>query len=315
MKAIQDAPTPKSVSELKSYLGLLTYYAKFLPNLSTHLAPLYQLLRHSTKWHWSTAQKKAFAKSKKLLTSSQLLTHFDSTLLLVLACDASQHGIGAVLAHRLPDGSERPIGYVSRTLNAAERNYSQLEKEGLACVFGVKRFYCYLFGHPFQLITDHKPLLALLSECKSTSPQASARVRRWSLYLSQFEYRLTFRRTTAHANADALSRLPLPSCPDIDQPPPEVVLLCQHLDNSPVTAKHVQEGTTNDPLLSTVKQYVLQGWPNSVASQPALQPFFERRLELSVHQVCILWGSRVSQRSIVSMYCPSCTKDIPEWLG
>ena len=293
VKAIQDAPTPKNVSELKSYLGLLTYYAKFLPNLSTQLAPLYRLLRHDTKWQWSTDQQKAFEKSKELLVSSKLLIHFDSNLPLVLACDASQYSIGAVLAHRLPDGSERPIGYVSRTLNTAERNYSQLEKEGLACVYGVKRFYSYLFGHSFQLITDHKPLLGLLRECKSTSPQASARVRRWSLYLSQFEYQLTFRGTLAHANADALSRLPLPHSPDIAQPPAEVVLLCQHLDDSPVTAKHIQEGTSKDVLLSMVAQYVLQGWPNSVDSQPALRPFFERKLELSVHQNCILWGSRV----------------------
>ena len=106
VKAIQDAPTPKNVTELKSYLGLLTYYGKFLPNLSTHLAPLYQLLRHNTKWKWSVAQEKAFKKSKELLVSSNLLIHFNSNFPLVLACDASQYGIGAVLAHRLPDGSE-----------------------------------------------------------------------------------------------------------------------------------------------------------------------------------------------------------------
>ena len=79
-----------------------------------------------------------------------------------------------MLAHKLPDGSERPVGCVSRTLNDAEKNYAQLEKEGLVLVFGVKRFYSYLFGHTFTLITDHKPLLGLLSKCKSTSPQASA---------------------------------------------------------------------------------------------------------------------------------------------
>ena len=175
--------------------------------------------------------------------SSKLLIHFDSNLPLVLACDASQYGIGAVLAHQLPDGSERPTGYVSRTLNTAERNYSQLEKEGLACVYGVKRFYSYLFGHS---PINHRPQTAtigLLRDCKSTSPQALARVRRWSLYLSQFEYQLTFRGTLAHANADVLYRLPLPHSPDIAQPPAEIVLLCQHLDDSPVTAKHIQEGT------------------------------------------------------------------------
>ena len=166
VQAVQQAPTPRSVTELKSYLGLLTYYGKFLPNLATHLAPLYKLLGTKVKWKWTSKQDKAFRKSKELLTSSQLLVHFDPKLPLLLACDASAYGIGAVLAHKMPDGSEKPIGYASRTLNSAERNYSQLEKEGLSCVFGVKCFYSYLFGHPFLLITDHKPLLGLLSEQK-----------------------------------------------------------------------------------------------------------------------------------------------------
>ena len=146
------------MSELKSYLGLLTYYNKFMPNLSTVLAPLYLLLKSDVKWKWSKDQEKAFQKSKELLLSSDLLIHFDPSLPIVLACDASQYGIGAVLAHKMPDGTERPVGYVSRTLNEAEKNYAQLEKEGLALVYGVKKFY-YLFGHSFTLITDHKPLL------------------------------------------------------------------------------------------------------------------------------------------------------------
>jgi hypothetical protein len=164
VRAIRDAPTPTSVTELKSYLGMLTYYSKFLPDLSTLLHPLYQLLRKHVLWHWGHEQKKAFRKSKELLMSTSCLTHFDSTLELTLACDASAYGLGAVLSHRMRDGAERPIGYASRTLTDAERNYSQLEKEGLAFIFGIKRFHDYLFGRSFQLITDHKPLLGLLKE-------------------------------------------------------------------------------------------------------------------------------------------------------
>ena len=117
---------------------------------------------------------KAFQASKDLLTSSQLLVHFDPTLPLILACDASPYGIGAVLAQRMPDGQERPIGFASSTLTKSKQNYAQLEHEGLACVFGVRKFHAYLLGHSFQLITDHQPLLTLLSEHKPMSPQASA---------------------------------------------------------------------------------------------------------------------------------------------
>ena len=293
VQAVQQAPTPRSVTELKSYLGLLTYYGKFLPNLATHLAPLYKLLGTKVKWKWTSKQDKAFRESKELLTSSQLLVHFDPKLPLLLACDASAYGIGAVLAHKMPDGSEKPIGYASRTLNSAEQNYSQLEKEGLSCVFGVKRFYSYLFGHPFLLITDHKPLLGLLSEQKPTSPQASARIRRWSLYLSMFEYTLQFRNTTAHANADALSRLPLPEVPAVNQTPPELVLLADHLSNSPVTATQIRDQTRKDPQLAPVVQFVQQGWPSSCREQDQFAPFFDKKTELSIHEGCLLWGSRV----------------------
>ena len=143
------------------------------------------------------------------------------------------------------------------------------------------------------MITDHKPLLGLLSECKSTSPQASARVKRWSLYLSMFEYALTFRHTDAHANADALSRLPLPEKPEKHLQPAELVLLTTHLENSPVSAEQLAEATRKDPVLSTVAQYVNQGWPRAIPSQPHLSPYFDKKQELSIFEGCLLWGSRV----------------------
>ena len=293
VEAIVNAPTPQNVTELKSYLGLLTYYGKLLPNLSSRLTPLYQLLRKNETWKWTDAQDRAFNESKELLTSSLFLVHFNSELPLLLACDASAYGIGAVLAHRMSDGTEKPIAYASCTLNSAERGYSQLEKEGLSLVFGVKRFYPYLFGHSFTLVTDHKPLLGLLDGRKPISPQASARVRRWSLYLSMFEYQLSFRNTSAHANADALSRLPLPVEPALQDPPPEIVLLINHLDNSPITAHQIQECTRKDPLLAQVLQFVQQGWPHSCPDPDKFVPFFEKRRELSTYEGCLLWGTRV----------------------
>ena len=293
IEAIEAAPTPSKVTELKAYLGLLTYYEKFLPNLSTRWGPLYELLKKGVVWKWTTARDRAFQESKKLLSSKSFLVHYDPSLPLILACDASAYGIGAVLLHRLPDGSEKPLGYTSRTLNQAERNYSQLEKEGLSLVFGVKKFYSYLFGRPFELVTDHQPLLGLLKEGRSTSPQASARIRRWSIYLSMFEYRLKFRRTTAHANADALSWLPLPVEIAVPTTPPELVLLSEHLSNSPVSAEQVRACTRKDPVLGPALQYLEQGWPDTMNKDSPTYPLFVRRTELSLFEGCILWGTRV----------------------
>ena len=291
VKAIQDAPAPNSVQELKSYLGLIAYYSKFMPNLASVLHPLYILLRKSSLWKWGRAQQKAFEESKLLLTSDKFLVHFDPDLKLSLACDASAYGLGVILSHKMASGDEQPIAYASRTLSDAERNYSQLEKEGLSCIFGIKKFHNYLFGHPFELITDHKPLLGLLRGDKVLPAQASARIKRWSLFLSNYEYQLLFRDTKSHANADALSRLPLPDQPLKSVSPPELVLLSQQLENSPVSADQIRTWTRRDARLSKVLHYVQCGWPNQV--EPDLVVFSSKRLELSAYDGCLLWGNRV----------------------
>ena len=111
--AIKEAPTPKNVSELCAFLGLVNYYSKFLPNLSTTLRPLYILLLKHRKWTWGAEQEKTFNAAKQALQHNSLLVHFDPKKQLVLACDASPYGIGAVLSHVMEDGTERPIAYTS----------------------------------------------------------------------------------------------------------------------------------------------------------------------------------------------------------
>ena len=154
VRAIVEAPAPRNVSELKSFLGMLNYYGKFLPNLSTCLAPWYSLLQKKHHWSWGEKQRKVFEKAKALLTSSSVLTHYDPSKPLILACDASPYGIGAVLSHQVGDG-ELPVAFASRSLVPAEKNYAQIGKEALAIVFGVRHFHQYLFGRHFTIKSDH----------------------------------------------------------------------------------------------------------------------------------------------------------------
>ena len=113
-RAISEAPALLNVTQLRSFLGVVNYCSKFLPNLSTMLAPLYRLLQKQTKWIWDAEQDKAFHEAKTHLTSECLLIHYDPQKELVLSCDTSSYGIGAVLSHRLQDGSERPVAFASR---------------------------------------------------------------------------------------------------------------------------------------------------------------------------------------------------------
>ena len=107
---------------------------------------MYALLKRGSRWCWKSSQDEAFQAAKQALQADSLLVHYDSSKPLLLACDASPKGLGAVLSHIMEDGQEHPIAYASRTLTPAEQGYSQLEKEGLAVVFGVKRFHIFIYG-------------------------------------------------------------------------------------------------------------------------------------------------------------------------
>ena len=137
VEAVRKAPAPTNVSELRSYLGMLNYYQNYLPALATMSEPLHILLRKGSLWIWEVQQAKAFEKTKVMLSEAPLLVHFDPSFQIVVHTGASPYGVGAVLSHKMPEESERPVCYASRTLSPAERNYGHIEKEGLALVFAV----------------------------------------------------------------------------------------------------------------------------------------------------------------------------------
>lgn len=296
LRAVLEAPEPKNTTQLRSLVGLINYYSKFLPQASTVMAPMYKLLKASARWRWGPQQRRAFEAVKKLLTSSKVLVHFDPARTLTLTCDASPYGVGYVLSHQMEDGTERPVAYASRSLTEAERKYAQLEKEALAIVSGVKKFHHYLYGRKFRINSDHKPLQYILSESRAVPAMASARLQRWALFLSAYDYSISYRPGKELSNADSLSRLPLP-CSSVEAEreaasmPGELVLLLERLQNSPVKAADIKTWTNRDPILARVRTMVQRGWLET--TEEALRPYKARQNELSVLDGCLLWGSRV----------------------
>lgn len=131
VEAVLNVPHPENVSQLRGFLGLVYYYARFIPNLAGILHPLHKCLEKDKKWEWTRACQDAFVAVKTAVTSDQVLTDYDPEKTVTLATDASPYGLGAVLSHTMEDGSERPISFASRSLSRAEQNYAQLIRKHL----------------------------------------------------------------------------------------------------------------------------------------------------------------------------------------
>ncbi|KMQ86353.1 hypothetical protein RF55_14672 [Lasius niger] len=209
MEAISQMPRPQNVSDVRAFIGMINYYSKFIRNLSSILQPLNMLLHKNTRFEWTRKQEVAFIKAKEAFMSNQVLAHFDPKLPIVLATDASPYGVGAVLSHAYPDGTERVIQYASQTLSETQRKYAQIDKEAYSIIFGIKKFYQYLYGNKFTLITDHRPLIHIFSPNKSLPVYSAMRMQHYAIFLQGFNYTIRYRKSESHANADCLSRLPL----------------------------------------------------------------------------------------------------------
>lgn len=296
MEAIMLAPEPENVETLRSFLGMINYYGRFLPNHATTLAPLHKLLHKDTPWKWEREQKEAFQRAKVSMQTSKMLIHYDINKEVFLSCDASPYGIGGVISHMEKDSSgkpmERPITFISRSLTAAEKNYSQLEREALAIIFCVTKLRDYLYGKKFTLMTDHQPLTTLLAPNKPVPPMAAARIQRWALLLNAFQYEIKFRKGSANQNADALSRSPLPNTKNETPVPTEYVLLIKNIDKGPVTSDKLEKLTTLDPTLSKVLHYMRKGFPTT-KMEGELEVYRRRQIELSNFDNVLFMGNRL----------------------
>ncbi|CAG9116295.1 unnamed protein product [Plutella xylostella] len=261
---------------------------------STILSPLQNLLRKDAPWTWSDREEQAFQRIKRELASDRVLTHFDPEARLTLCVDASPTGLGAYLAQG-EEGHERPLAFASRSLSATERNYSQINKEAAAIIFGVKHFHQYLYGReiPFILKTDHRPLLAIFGKKNGVPVMTASRLQRYAIFLSAYNYDIQYIAGDRNSVADYFSRMPVS---DSFVEPEECAgrSLINFIVNEtlPISFHDIKKATASDATLKTVIKYLLIGWPKKVKCKNIL-PYFNCKNDLEIDNGCLMRGHRI----------------------
>lgn len=292
VEAILEMPSPTDRTQAKSFCGLVLYYGRFLPNASTIMKPIFNAMT-SDKFVWDSNCAKSMTEIKQLIVSDLVLAHYDQSLPLILISDASQYGIGVCIAHKFPDGREKPIAFSSRTLNKAEINYSMIDKEALAIYFGVSKFQQYLIGRKFTIKTDHRPLTSIFGSKKGIPVMAANRLQRWAVYLSGFDFDIQCIPGKDNGCADALSRLCLKKTVPLEEDDYTYLKFMSENFEKPVSGSEIARETVLDSILKIVIKYVENGWPDHCKKQNELREFFIRKNELTLEQGVLMWGHRV----------------------
>lgn len=292
VKAITDLPCPKDITQLRQVLGMVNYLGKFLPDLSTVLHPLNELLKKDSAWLWDTQQQQAFNNIKTMLSSAPVLAFYDVTKPTIVSADASSFGLGATLL-QTHDDKLLPVAFCSRTLSSAELKYSQIEKECLAAVWACERLACYLLGlAEFTLQTDHKPLVPLINTYDLD--KTPLRCQRLLMRLMRFNVKAVHVPGKSLVVADALSRNPLTGTGVSDTEVAvrayvEAVIQAKPISEAKLDA--IREATSTDPMMREVMRFVNDGWPHHVPSE--LKAYHAERASLSRADGLLLHGDRI----------------------
>ncbi|GFY34777.1 retrovirus-related Pol polyprotein from transposon 17.6 [Trichonephila clavipes] len=187
IKAVKNFPTPKNIHDIRSFLGLCSYFRRFIKGFCYLAEPLQSLLKSGVEFHWGPEEVEAFNSLKKALTSDPVLGMYDERASTEIHTDASGYGIGAVLV-QIQNNVEKVIAYASRTLTKAEKNYSTTERECLAIVWATNKFRPYIFGKHFTVVTDHHSLCWLMN-----LKDPSGRLARWALRLQEHDFDVKYK--------------------------------------------------------------------------------------------------------------------------
>ena len=296
VRALTEMPAATSKEEVRRFLGMIQYLAKFIPDLSAKDAPRRQLLKKQVGFHWSGAQQESFRTLKDCCSKAPVLAQYEKDKELTIQCDASSTALGEML---MKDG--RPVAYTSRALTQTEQGYAQTEKETLAIVHSCKKFHVYIFSRPVKVESDHKPLQAILSKPLLAAPM---RLQAMMLRLQPYDLRVMYRPGKEIPIGDALSRANLPdSEPDFEEVQVNTV---DFIAVTPSRYRQFQQGTAEE--LNELHQIIQKGWPDSKEETPhCVRPFWNSRDELSIADGIVLKGMRIV---IPPSQCPEMLQQI-----
>ena len=285
--AIRNVQTPSNKSEVRSFLGMVTYLSKFCQNLSQHTKPLRDLLKENVEFCWESMHAEAFEIVKNLVTNAPVLALFDPTKKVVVNVDASSHSLGAVLFQ-----NGQPVEFAAQSLTPTQCIYAQVEKEMLAIQFGLTRFHQYVYGQEVSVESDHQPLVRL---CKKPLSGLTPRLQRMRMQIQHYSYTVVHVPGKQMYVSDYLSR----SCKEKtyevdlggDDPMPHI---CSIRVRDETSLDEYQEATGKDTSLQVVKQYVLSGWPVQKRLCHALaKSYWKFKHEISEYNGLLFYGDRV----------------------
>ena len=293
VKAVKNMPKPTCEQEALSLLGFINYLAKFLPKLSEVAQPLRDLTRANAQFIWSRQHNKAFEDMKKLVVQHPVLKYYDVSEEVTLQREASERGLGATLMQ-----NGQPVAFASRTLSTTEQRYAQIEKECLAIVFGCEKFSQYISRREKVTVeSDHKPLQSIF---KKSLLHAPMRLQRMMLRLQRYNLDVVYKPGSQMFVADHLSRAFLSETDPDDEDVQVFALELETMDPlstvniSSESLPRLQKTTEEDPVLQTLKNTILVGWPDRKEEVPLnIRDYWNFRGELTLHNGILFKNQRV----------------------
>lgn len=279
VKAITEMKEPTNAKEIMRFLGMLNFVGHSIANKSAICKPLNDLLRKDIDWYWGEKQQQAFDTIKKMVSSAPVLAIFDPNKKTIISSDASMHGLGAAL---LQEHEEvvRPVAYASRTLNNAERNYANIEREALALTWACVKLENYITGLEIFIETDHKPLVSIFT--KKNIDELSPRLQRFRIRLMRFAYKIYYTPGKKLVLADTLSRSPIQVDSDelIEDTIAYVQFIMENVPFSDEKLARVWHEQNCDEVCQKLKEFATSDWPAKETLSPGYKNTGVREMKL-----------------------------------